>query len=160
MDDKVILMLMDVAVLIALGVTMYMMRNVSSSIKVIRDGKSELQGLLQQLNLHISNAQHAIEEMRKLADERAKFIQKQIDNAGSAIEELQYIQRAADNVAQRLEKLTGQAAAPIKDDEKSIAAASSAASSAAGKSGKFMSKAEKELADAIAARRGGKATGE
>lgn len=158
MDDKVILMLMDLIVLVALGVTIYMMRNVSSSIKVIRDGKSELQGLLQQLNLHISNAQHAIEEMRKLADERAKFIQKQIDNAGSAIEELQYIQKAADNVAQRLEKLTGQAAAPIRENEKNMEAGKETVSA---KAAKFMSKAEKELADAIAARRGGnKATGE
>ncbi len=155
MEDKVILMLMDFLVLVALGVTIFMMRNVSTSIKVIRDGKSELQGLLQQLNIHISNAQHAIEEMRKLADDRAKFIQKQIDNAGSVIEELQYIQKAADNVAQRLEKLTGQAAAPIKDDDADMPKAA-----AAPKGGKFMSKAEKELADAIAARRAGTAPGE
>lgn len=153
MEDKMILMLMDLIVLVALGVTIFMMRNVSTSIKVIRDGKTELQTLLQQLNIHISNAQHAIEEMRKLADDRSKMIQKQIDNAGSVIEELQYIQKAADNVALRLEKLTGQAAAPIKDDEKDVAVASKS-------SGKFMSKAEKELADAIAARRAGTVKGE
>lgn len=154
MEDKMILLMMDFVVLVALGVTIYMMRNVSASIKVIRDGKTELQGLLQQLNIHISNAQHAIEEMRKLADDRAKQIQKQVDHAGSVIEELQYIQKAADNVAQRLEKLTGQAAAPIKDE--------SAAKEqyAAPKQNKFMSKAEKELADAIAARRAGTQAGD
>lgn len=151
MEDKIILVLMDFIVLVALGVTMFMMRNVSSAIKIIRDGKSELQTLLQQLNIHISNAQHAIEEMRKLADDRAKFIQKQIDNAGSVIEELQYIQKAADNVAHRLEKLTGQAAAPIKDDENT---------GTVKKTSQPMSKAEKELADAIAARRAGTAKGE
>lgn len=149
MDDKIILMLMDFLVLVALGVTIFMMRNVSSSIRVIRDGKSELQGLLQQLNIHISNAQHAIEQMNKLADDRAKTIQKQIENAGSAIDELQFIQKAAENVAQRLERLTGTASGSVaREEEKSPGAPQQQ---------RAMSKAEKELADALAARRAGKA---
>lgn len=151
MDDKLLLVLMDVLVLAALGVTMYMMRNVSASIRVIREGKTELQQLLQQMNLHISNAQHAIEEMNKLADNKAKLIQKQIDGATAAVDELQFIQRAADNVAQRLEKLTGQAAAPMKSEDDAPPS----------KPARTMSKAEKELADAMAARRtGSKAAGE
>lgn len=151
MDDKLILMLMDFLVLVALGVTIFMMRNVSSSIRIIRDGKTELQGLLQQLNLHISNAQHAIEQMKKLADDRAGFIQKQIDNAGAVIDELQFIQKAADNVAQRLEKLTTQASGPVREDEKNLATAQGKNPATA--STRNMSKAEKELADALAARR-------
>jgi len=151
MDGKLILVLMDVLVLIALGVTMYMMRNVSSSIRVIREGKSELQQLLQQLNIHISNAQHAIEEMNKLADNKAKLIQKNIDEATAAADELQFIQRAAENVAQRLERGTGQTAAPMKTEEDA---------SKPQKATRAMSKAEKELADVMAARRAGKVAGE
>ena len=151
MDDKLLLIAMDVIVLAALIITMYMMRNVSSSIRVIRDGKTELQQLLQQLNLHISNAQHAIEEMNKLADNKAKAIQKQIEGATAAVDELQFIQRAADNVAQRLEKLTGHAATPMKSEEDRPLQKSAP---------RAMSKAEKELADVMAARRSGKAAGE
>lgn len=142
MESKLLLILMDLLVLGALAVTMYMMRSVSSSIQVIREGKNELQQLLQQLNIHISNAQHAIENMNKLADSKAKVIQRQIDEAGAAAEELQFIQRAADNVAQRLEKLTGQASGAVANEAGPKTVQKPA-----------MSKAERELADAIAARR-------
>lgn len=146
MENKWMLLIMDLLVLGALGITMYYMRNLYASIKVIREGKTELQQLLQQLNIHVSNAQHAIENMQKLADDKAKTIQKQIDNAGSAIEELQFIQRAADNVAQRLEKLTGSTAqnAPL--------AAKPEMQITGTKPPRNVSKAEKELADAIARR--------
>jgi hypothetical protein len=147
--EKSILIFMDLLVLLALGGTMYFMRQVSTSIKVIREGKTELQQLLQQMNIHISNAQHSIDNMNTLADEKAKTIQKQIDNAGAAIDELQFIQRAAENVAQRLEKATGQSS-PIRTDELKAPARTP---------NKPMSKAEKELADAMAARRA-KAAGE
>jgi ABC-type transporter Mla subunit MlaD len=141
MENKIVLIIMDMVVLLALGGTMYFMSRISSGIKILRDGKSELQQLLQQLNIHISNAQHAIENMNKLADDKAKLIQKQIESATAATEELQFIQRAADNVAVRLEKLTGQVA--TKADEAPKAAS------------RAMSKAEKELSDAMAARRAG-----
>ncbi len=147
MENKLVLIIMDMMVLLALGSTIYFMRRISTSIKVIRDGKSELQQLLQQLNIHISNAQHAIENMNKLADDKAKVIQKQIDSAVTATDELQFIQRAAENVAGRLEKLTGQVLPKAEENSAPKAAP------------RMMSKAEKELADAMAARRGGK-TGE
>lgn len=142
MENKIVLIFMDILVLLALGGTMYFLRRISSSIQVIREGKSELQQLLQQMNLHISNAQHAIENMNKLADEKGKAIQKNIDNANAAIDELQFIQRAADNVAQRLERLAGGGQnnpAPELKADKPVA--------------RTMSKAEKELQEAMAARR-------
>lgn len=138
MEGKLLLMFLDLLVLCALGGTIYYLRNVSISIKVIREGKTELQQVLQQLNLHISNAQQSIENMKKLADDKGKFLQKQVDTATAVIDELQYIQKAADNVAQRLEKLTGQVS--VAKEEPAPAAGG-------------MSKAEKELADAVAARR-------
>jgi len=142
-------MFLGVLVLAALGWTVYTMRNVSTQIKIIREGKTELQVLLQQLNMHIANAQGSVENMKKLADDKAKTLQKQVDDAREVAQELQFIQKAADNVAQRLEKLTGAAAAPIKDEEPKMQTA-----------GRQMSKAEKELADALAARRSAKAGGE
>lgn len=153
MESKMLFIVMDILVLLALGATMYFLRHVSGSIRVIREGRTELQQLLQQMNIHISNAQHAIESMNKLADEKGKQIQKNIETANGAIDELQFIQRAADNVAQRLEKLTGQGGAVAAQ-----AAAVSAEQPAGGGAGakpasRTMSKAEKELADAIAARR-------
>lgn len=148
--DKLLLMFLDIVVLGALAGMMYYMRNMTASLKVIREGKTELQQLLQQLNIHISNAHSSVEGMKKLADDKAKTLQRQIDTAGSVAEELQFIQKAADNVAQRLEKLTGQAAAPIRQDQDEPAKAT----------GRQVSKAEKELADALAARRAQKAAGE
>jgi tRNA A37 N6-isopentenylltransferase MiaA len=146
-ESKLLLVLLDLAVLCALGGTIYYLRSVANSIKIIREGKTELQQVLQQLNLHISNAQHAIENMNKLADSKAKILQKHSDAASSVIDELQYMQKAADNVAQRLEKITGNAPLPKDTDEPKLPARTG------------MSKAEKELADALAARRS-KAAGE
>lgn len=145
MEGKLLLMFLDLLVLSALGGTIYYLRNVSISIKVIREGKTELQQVLQQLNLHISNAQLAIENMRKLSEDRGKVLQKQMDTASAVIDELQYIQKAADNVAVRLEKLTGHAGTATAKEESSRPS---------------VSKAEKELADAMAARRTNKAVGE
>lgn len=145
MHDKLILILMDILVLLALGGTMYFLRRISGSIGVIRQGKTELQQLLQQLNVHISNAQHAIENMNKLADDKGKAIQKQIENANAAIDELQFIQRAADNVAQRLERLAGSNQSSEPENRTAKPAPRVPARS--------MSKAEKELADAMAARK-------
>jgi hypothetical protein len=141
MEGKLLLMFLDLLVLSALGTAIYYLRQVSSSIKIIREGKTELQQVLQQLNIHISNAQNAIENMRKTADEKGKFLQKQADTASAIIDELQYIQKAADNVALRLEKLTGQASVNLQTDEVESKPAAT------------MSKAEKELADAMSARR-------
>lgn len=149
MEGKLLLMFLDLVVLAALGGTVYFMRNLSANIKIIREGKTELQQLLGQLNIHISNAQMSVESMKKLADEKAKILQKSIDDANGMIDEMQYIQRAADNVAQRLEKLTGEAATPVKADIESKPATAS----------RTVSKAEKELAEAMA-RRAGKAIGE
>lgn len=142
MENKLVLIFMDILVLLALGGTMYFLRRVSGSIQVIREGKTELQQLLQQMNLHISNAQHAIESMNRMADEKGKTIQKSIDNANAAIDELQFIQRAADNVAQRLEKLAGGSSGAAPE----LTATRGPARPAP------MSKAEKELSDAMAAR--------
>jgi TolA-binding protein len=142
----VLMMFLDVLVLAALGWTIYTMRTLAAQIKIIREGKTELQVLLQQLNMHISNAQGSVESMKKLADDKAKILQKQVTEASTVIEELQYIHKAADNVAQRLEKLTGTAAAPMRENEAKAEAAATAAS-------RPISKAEKELAEALAARR-------
>ena len=88
------------------------MEELKHVIALLLEDAKRLQQILQNLNLHISNANHAIEGMKKLADEKAKSLQKQIDAATAVTDELQYIQKAADNVAQRLEKLTEQASAP------------------------------------------------
>jgi hypothetical protein len=148
MEGKLLLMFLDLMVLSALGGTIYYLRNVSNSIKIIREGRTELQVVLQQLNINISNAQHAIEGMRKLTDEKVKTLQKQVDTASAVIDELQYIQKAADNVAQRLETLTGKAGIPLRIEEESLVKEKTKASSRG-----QMSKAEKELSDVMAVRR-------
>jgi hypothetical protein len=153
MESKSLILLLDLLVLVALGGAIVYMKALLSNIKVIREGKTELQQLLQQLNVHISNAQHSVDSMKKLADDKAKVIQKLIENATASAEELQFIQKAADNVAQRLEKLTGQAAVPIKNDQEEQLKAKTAAT-------RPLSRAEQELTDAIAARRNSKALGE
>lgn len=155
MENKLILILMDILVLSALGATMYMMRNVSASIKIIREGKTELQQLLQQLNVYISNAQHAIDNMKNLADEKGRVIQKHIENATAATEELQYIQKAAENVAKRLEGLTMQSSEPLKQGTAPLAAKAPGNAPQ-----RLLSKAEKELANAMAVLKSGKGKGE
>jgi hypothetical protein len=158
MEGKLLVMFLDLLVLGALGWTVYIMRNLAAQIKIIREGRSELQVLLGQLNLHISNAQASVEGMKKLADEKAKILQKQIEDANEAADELQFIQKASDNVAHRLERLTGMATATLKAEDE--LRAGPAALHSTPQTQRTPSKAERDLADALTARRSAKALGE
>lgn len=158
MEGKLLVMFLDLLVLGALGWTVYIMRNLAAQIKIIREGRTELQVLLGQLNLHISNAQASVDGMKKLADDKAKDLQKQIESATAIADELQFIQKASDNVAQRLERLTGTATGLLSADELKPAAQPQH-NNATTAAPRTLSKAERELADALAARKS-KASGE
>ncbi len=134
---------LDVLVIAVVLYAIYYLRIVAKSIVVIRQGKNEMQQVLKEMTLAIGKAEETINGMKRLADDRGRFLQKQMDAANTLTEELKFISQAAEQVAQRLEKGT------TSPETKPVAVAAAKSTATAG-----MSKAEKDLADALAKRKG------
>ena len=139
---------LDILVVVTLLYAIYYMRIVARSILVIRQGKSEMQQVLKEMTGAIHKADEAIQGMKRLADDKGRILQKHIDGATNVTEELKFIMQAADTVAQRIEKGT----VTTKPEQAKPAAAKPAGLKpdmlASG-----MSKAEKDLAAALAKRK-------
>lgn len=140
--SPMMLSLLDAVVIVTLLYAIYYMRIVAKSMRVIRDGKSEMQQILKEMTQSIAKAEETVQGMKRLADDKGRNLQRQMDDAQQLAEELKFINQTANTMAQRLEKNTTLAAAahPATAPKPTAAAAS-------------MSKAEKDLADAIAKRK-------
>lgn len=139
--NPLMLSLLDAVVVITLLYAIYYMRIVAKSMTIIREGKSEMQQILKEMTQAISKAEETVQGMKRLADDKGRSLQKQMDDAQHLAEELKFINQTANTMAQRLEKNTTSAS-------QAAAAAKPAAAPVGG-----MSKAEKELAEAIAKRK-------
>lgn len=139
MEDGNTSMLLDVVVLISLAVSIVYMFLLTRGIKKIHESRNEFKQVLKELNQTISRAEIAVDGMKKTAEDTGKKLQKEISTATTLVDELQFINQAGDNVARRLEKLT------ISGDKKQASDKKTAANTK-------MSKAEKELAEAMAKR--------
>ena len=141
--NPAMLTLLDGLVIITVLCAIYYLRIVAKSVSIIRQGKNELQQVLKEMTQAILKAEDTIQGMKRLADDKVQNLQKQMDAAQTLTDELNYINQAADTVARRLEKGTTGHVAP--------AAAKPVAKSAA--PAQTVSKAEKELAAAMAKRK-------
>jgi uncharacterized protein YoxC len=134
--SPMLIVTLDTVVIIALLVAIYYMRVVSGGLKTIREGRTELQQVIKEMTLSIHKADQTIQGMKNLADDKSRHLQKHMDQAEALIEELKFITQSADHVAQRLvkntENTTPKAPAP-KPTERAAP----------------VSKAEKDLADAL-----------
>ena len=147
--SPVIMVLLDVIVIIALMAAIYYLRIVARSIKIIREGRTELQQVLKEMTLAIGQAEETIQGMKRLADDKGRSLQKQMDSAQAMADELKFINQSANHLAQRLEKnVVPTAVGPAK-----APAAAKPVPARTAPSNAAMSKAEKELADALAKRK-------
>lgn len=142
--DAMLMLVLDILVILMLAWAIYYMRIVASSVKTIRQGKTELQQVLKEMTNAIGKAEETIQGMKRLADDKGRLLQKQMDAAETVGDELKFINQAADALAKRLEKNTaglGQAIAPATPAANKQSAAQGS-----------MSKAERDLAAAMAKR--------
>jgi uncharacterized protein YoxC len=134
--NSVLMISLDLLVIVALLAAIYYLRTVSSGIKIIREGRTELQQILKEMTSSIQKADQTIQGMKNLADDKSRNLQKHMDQAEALAEELKFMIQSADQVAQRLVKSTE--AAPMAK-----AAMAKQTSSVA------PSKAEQDLAEAL-----------
>lgn len=129
--------LLDIIVLISLSVSIVYMFFLTRGIKKVHESRNEFKQVLKELNQTISRASDAVDGMKSTADMTGKKLQKEISAASSLVDELQYINQAGENVARRIEKLATTTDKKVPTSKKAPANIK-------------MSKAEQELADAMA----------
>lgn len=137
--DPMVMVMLDALVVVALAVTIYYMRIVSSAMNTIRQGRTELQQVLKEMTLAINKAEETIQGMKRLADDKGRSLQRQMDGAQTLIDELKFINQSADHLAEKLVKTTA-APPPLSPAGKTEARKAPAAG---------LSKAEKDLAAAM-----------
>ncbi len=148
--NSVLMSVLDGLVILTLLFAIYYMRIVAKAMSVIRQGKSEMQQVLKEMTGAIAKAEDTIQGMKRLADDKGRGLQKQIDAASTMTDELTFINQASEQLAKRLEKNTA-GMAPVKDlPSRDLARENAPAKPSAPVA---MSKAEKDLAAALAKRK-------
>jgi uncharacterized protein YoxC len=135
--SPLVMVTLDSLVIIALLVAIYYMRIVASAMTTIRQGKTEMQQVLKEMTLAINKAEDTIQGMKRLADDKGRALQKQMDNAQTLSDELKYINQSAYHLAQKLVKTSTPVMAAAKPKSEPPKASAP------------MSKAEKDLAAAL-----------
>ena len=77
----------------------------------LREGRSEMEGLIRSFNDATARAEAGIKTMRRAATETGEGLQKSIERAQSLRDELQFLVEAADSLARRLAETPTQARA-------------------------------------------------
>lgn len=120
--DQVIL-IADIVLIVLMGAAFVYGARLSKSIKVFTSARSEMHKLVLDISGHVTQAENAIQDMKKNAQGAGKALQSRIDAASSLSEELQFITETADNLAQRLEDISeGRSTEPKARPQKNVRA--------------------------------------
>ncbi len=102
-------LVLDIAVLLALGGTVFYAVKLSRHIQVFRDSRRDMDKLLKDLSGNIDEAIRAIEGLKVAGNKSGKDLQKIINDSRAMADELQIMNEMGDKLAARLENLTGKA---------------------------------------------------
>tara|TARA_R110002126_G_scaffold13118_1_gene56058 strand:+ start:303902 stop:304483 length:582 start_codon:yes stop_codon:yes gene_type:complete len=95
---------MDIVIVILLAGTIYYAYSLARQLKIFRQSKGEFEGLLMQLTGQINTAHDAIEQMQGAADTNGQVLNKLIRDGQFLADELQMVNEASNNLANRLER--------------------------------------------------------
>lgn len=96
--------LLDVLIVCLLVGTVIHATMLNRNLNRLRDGRAELDGLVQSLSASVTRAEAAIQGMKRSAAECGGDLQKQIEAARSLADELHIMNESGNNLAQRLER--------------------------------------------------------
>ncbi len=99
-------LLLDVAVLIGLGFTIFYCLKLSKSMNNFRQHRGEMNKLIEILSKNIDEALRAIDGLKLAGDKSGRELQKTINDSRAMAQELQIINQSSNNLASRLEGLT------------------------------------------------------
>lgn len=97
--------ILDVAVLVLLGVTVFYAARLSYFMSHFRQGKNDMARLLADLSRQVTQAENAMSGMRVVAEKAGGQLQEIINEAKFLSDELRFMNESGDNLAGRLEKL-------------------------------------------------------
>jgi hypothetical protein len=105
MTGQVLSIMLDIAVLVALGFTIFFCFKLSRSMASFRQHRQDMGKLIDRLSKNIDEALRAIDGLKMAGDRSGRELQKIINDSKMMAEELQIINESANNIATRLEKL-------------------------------------------------------
>lgn len=103
-----VLIILDVVVIFCLSIAIPYMFSLMKNIKSIKAGKTDLQKLVVELTASINKADKALVDMKKAVEVRGREMQTMLDRSGSVIDEMTFINKASDNLAERLGRLVSE----------------------------------------------------
>jgi hypothetical protein len=105
MTGQVLSIMLDIAVLVALGFTIFFCFKLSRSMASFRQHRQDMGKLIDRLSKNIDEALRAIDGLKVAGDRSGRELQKIINDSKMMAGELQIINESANNIATRLEKL-------------------------------------------------------
>lgn len=139
-------LVLDIVILCALCATIVYARRLSRQFGEMQADRKTFQKLIEALNGAATRADAATKSMREAAEGSGDDLQDQINAARTLADELQIIVEAGDHLANRLETLSGRAAAPLQS------VAPPVAEERQGSAQMPRTRAEKELLEALRAK--------
>jgi hypothetical protein len=136
MNIALLSMVMDVVIVVLLAGTIYYAYSLAKQLKIFRQSKGEFEALLMQLTGQINAANEAIEHMQDAADTNGQALNKLIRDGQFLADELQMVNEASNNLANRLERAasSGRSAASVDGTDLPSGDAPQSRSSSAGAS--------------------------
>jgi chromosome segregation ATPase len=104
MNIALLSIVMDIVIVILLAGTIYYAYSLARQLKIFRQSKGEFEALLMQLTGQINTAHDAIEHMQEAADTNGQVLNKLIRDGQFLADELQMVNEASNNLANRLER--------------------------------------------------------
>ncbi len=105
MTGQVLSIILDLAVLIGLGFTIFYCLKLSRSMNNFRQHRQDMNKLIDRLSKNIDEALRAIDGLKLAGDRSGRDLQKIINESRAMADELQMINESGNNLASRLEKL-------------------------------------------------------
>jgi len=97
--------IIDVVVLVFLGVTIFYAWRLSTYMKIFRDSREQMAGLLRTLDSDILRAEKSVLGMRNAAENAGHKLNEIVKDSKYLADELKFMNEAGDSLATRLEKL-------------------------------------------------------
>ena len=105
MSGEALSLILDVAILICLGITIYYAFVLSRSLNNFRRHRKDFETLIGTLSQNIEAAQGAIDQMKDTSQSAGMDLQDLIDDSRMLADELQLMNEAGNSLAKRLESL-------------------------------------------------------
>lgn len=137
----------DVAILAALGATIFHALKLSKQINQMQADRRAFESLISALNVAASRAEAAIKAFKETATDSGDRLQDKINKGRAMADELEIVIEAGDNLAERLTQKASKARRPADEE---IDAPTAAPAPKAGMEPR--SRAEKELLEALRAK--------